>query len=323
MDGRVMPDIRSVSLPERALVTGGAGFIGSHVAARLLQEGVRVAILDNLSTGVRSNVPQGARLFEGDIREPEDIRAVMESERPEVVFHLAAQMDVRRSVREPEFDAATNVLGSLRLMLSAMAHGVRRIVYASSGGAAYGDVERLPVSERQVPAPVSEYGASKLAVEHYLSVYHARGKLETVALRLPNVFGPRQRPDGEAGVVSIFAGRMLRGEECAIYGDGSKQRDYVYVADVVRAFLLALGARSGSVLNLGTGVGTSDRQVFDAVAAAVGYVQPPRLLPFRDGEVRNIALDASAARRAVGWEPVVGFDEGVAEVIRWMRSASA
>jgi UDP-glucose 4-epimerase len=208
-------------------------------------------------------------------------------------------------------------------MLAAIGHRVRRIVYASSGGAAYGDVKRLPVSEADVPSPISEYGASKLAVEHYLSVYHARGTLETVALRLPNVFGPRQRPDGEAGVISIFAGRMLRGEECVIYGDGSKTRDYVYVSDVVRAFVLGLAAKSGSVLNIGTGSGLSDRQVFDAVAGKVGYSQQPRMLPFRDGEVRGIALDASAARSAIGWHPTVRFDDGVGEVVRWIRSASS
>lgn len=316
-----MHEHEDIVLPERALVTGGAGFIGSHLAALLVQQGVKVSILDNLSTGLRSNVPAGAQLFEADIRDAEAVRALMLSERPEVVFHLAAQMDVRRSVREPEFDAETNVVGSLRLMLAALSQGLRRIVYASSGGAAYGDVRRLPVTERDVPAPISEYGASKLAVEHYLSVYHARGKLETVALRLPNVFGPRQRPDGEAGVISIFAGRMLRGEECVIYGDGSKTRDYVYVSDVVDAFLRALRASSGSVLNIGTGSGLSDRQVFDAVAFRVGYSQPPRMLPFRDGEVRHIALDASAARSAIGWNPTIRFDEGVGEVVRWIRAA--
>jgi UDP-glucose 4-epimerase len=192
----------------------------------------------------------------------------MASEHPDVVFHLAAQMDVRRSVREPEFDAETNIVGSLRVMLAAIGHRVRRIVYASSGGAAYGDVKRLPVSEADVPSPISEYGASKLAVEHYLSVYHARGTLETVALRLPNVFGPRQRPDGEAGVISIFAGRMLRGEECVIYGDGSKTRDYVYVSDVVRAFVLGLAAKSGSVLNIGTGSGGGEGGLFTAASHA-------------------------------------------------------
>ncbi len=309
---------RPTQFPRRALVTGGAGFIGSHIADQLLANSVEVWVLDDLSTGLRENVPSGARFAQGDICDEAFLASVLREVRPEVVFHLAAQMDVRRSLREPIFDATTNVLGSLKLLSASIEHGVQRVVYASSGGAAYGDVPQLPVSETCVPRPISEYGASKLAVEHYLSVYHARGALETVTLRYPNVFGPRQRPDGEAGVVAIFAGRLLRGQPCDIFGDGTKTRDYVFVTDVVRASILAMHAASGSVYNVGTGLGVSDREVYDTVAAAVRYSGAPNLRPFRPGEVRHIALDATLARRELNWCPTVSFADGVARMVEWL-----
>jgi len=301
-------------------VTGGAGFIGSHIADRLLESGVAVAVLDDLSTGLRANVPAGAGFVEGSICDEAALGRALTEAKPEVVFHLAAQMDVRRSVREPVFDAETNVVGSVKLLAACIAHGVRRVVYASSGGAAYGEPERVPVAETYLPHPISEYGASKLAVEHYLSVYHARGALEVTTLRFPNVFGPRQRPDGEAGVVSIFASRLLAGQTCDIFGDGTKTRDYVFVSDVVAAAMLALGAPSGSVYNLGTGRGVSDREVYDAVAAAVGSRAAPNFQPFRPGEVRHIALDATLAGRQLDWCPQVPFAEGVRRMVEWLRS---
>jgi UDP-glucose 4-epimerase len=309
-----------IPFPRRALVTGGAGFIGSHIADRLLECGVAVWVLDDLSTGLRANVPAGARFVEGSIGDDAALDRLLADARPEAVFHLAAQMDVRRSLREPVFDATTNVIGSVKLLTACIAHGVRRVVYASSGGAAYGEPDRVPVAETYVPRPISEYGASKLAVEHYLSVYHARGALETVAVRYPNVFGPRQRPDGEAGVVAIFAGRLLQGRRCDIFGDGTKTRDYVFVSDVVHGTLLGLAARSGAVYNLGTGRGVSDREVYDAVAAAVGSTAAPELQPFRPGEVRHIALDATLVRRELGWCPEVPFAEGVRRMVAWLRS---
>src|SRR5438128_3859429 len=305
------PDLGDLRLPTRVLITGGAGFIGSHIADALLTRGVDVWVLDDLSTGLRENVPPAARLMEGNICDEGCVRDVMAQAKPEAVFHLAAQMDVRRSLREPVFDATTNVLGSLKLLLACVEGGVRRIVYSSSGGAAYGDVATPAVPETQVPRPISEYGASKVAVEHYLSVYHARGAIETVALRYPNVFGPRQRPAGEAGVVAIFAGSVLRGQRCRIFGDGSKTRDYVYITDIVRGTLLALRAARGTLYNLGTGCGTSDQQVYDAVSAALGFEEEPDYLPFRPGEVMHIALDSRAADKDLGWRPEVSFDDGV------------
>jgi len=237
----------------RALVTGGAGFIGSHIADRLLTEGYEVGTLDDLSTGLRMNVADDVTFWETDLCDGADVRAILRDFRPEVIFHLAAQMDVRRSTREPEFDARVNVLGGLGLIREAISTGVRRIVYASTGGAVYGDVApaKLPVKETEPAYPISEYGASKLSLEHYLSVYASRGEIEYVALRFPNVYGPRQRPDGEAGVIAIFSGRMLRGEEVFIFGDGTKTRDYVYVSDVVEANLRAARGPAGVVANLG------------------------------------------------------------------------
>ena len=301
----------------RALVTGGAGFIGSHLADRLLAEGHDVAVLDDLSTGLRANVADGVRFHEGDLCGVGFVRRLLREFRPELVFHLAAQMDVRRSTREPEFDARVNVLGGLGLLREAIGAGVRRVVYASTGGAVYGDVDpaALPVRETEVPYPISEYGASKLSFEHYLSVYQSRGEIEYVALRFPNVYGPRQRPDGEAGVVAIFSGRMLRGEEVFIFGDGTKTRDYVYVSDVVEANVRAAGGPSGVVANLGWGREVADIEIFRTVAAATGYDRPPTFAPARPGEVARICLDAGLARATWGWCPAVPLAAGVRRVV--------
>jgi UDP-glucose 4-epimerase len=309
----------------RALVTGGAGFIGSHLADRLLAEGHEVAILDDFSTGLRANVPDGARLYESDLCDTPAVRTLLREFRPELVFHLAAQMDVRRSTREPEFDAKVNVLGGLGLLREAIGAGVRRVVYASTGGAVYGDVDpaRLPVKETEVPYPISEYGASKLSFEHYLSVYESRGEIEYVALRFPNVYGPRQRPDGEAGVIAIFSGRMLRGEEVFIFGDGSKTRDYVYVGDVVEANMRAAGGPSGVVANLGWGREVADIDIFRAVAEATGYPRKPTFSPARPGEVARICLDASLARATWGWCPTVSLEAGVRRVVEHVRANGA
>lgn len=309
----------------RVLVTGGAGFIGSHLADRLVEEGHTVCVLDDLSTGLRANVSPAVEFVEGDVREAGLVRRLLGELQPDLVFHLAAQMDVRRSTREPEFDAEVNILGGLGLLRAAIAAGVRRIVYASTGGAVYGNVNpaRLPVSERETPFPISEYGASKLAFEHYLSVYASRGEIEYAALRYPNVYGPRQRPDGEAGVVAIFAGRMLRGEECVIFGDGRKTRDYVYVSDVVEASLRAAEGPSGVVANLGWGREVTDLEIFEAVARATGYRRKPIFAPPRPGEVTRIALDAGLAKRVWGWAATVSLTDGVRRVVEHLKHADS
>jgi UDP-glucose 4-epimerase len=307
----------------RILVTGGAGFIGSHIVDRLLADGHTVCVVDDLSTGFADNVPKAAVFKQLDICDAALLQDAFASFKPEVVFHLAAQMDVRRSVREPDFDARVNVLGALNVLRSAVGVHARRFVYAATGGAVYGNPAKLPVTEAHLPDPVSEYGASKLAFEHYLSVYGNRGQIEYAALRFPNVFGPRQRPDGEAGVVAIFTGQMLRGEQSRIFGDGKKTRDYLYVSDIVEANIRAMSGPSGVVANLGWGREVTDLEVFETVAAATGYRNPPVYAPERPGEVQRICLDATLARETWGWRPSVTLREGVDRVVEYVRRTSA
>ena len=302
----------------RVLVTGGAGFIASHVVDALLSAGHEVSIVDNLSTGRRENVNPSAEFYEMSINDPA-FKIVLLDWRPDVIVHHAAQMDVRRSTRDPIFDAEENIIGSLRLMMAAVEAGVKKIVYASTGGATYGDVEANPVNESLLPNPISQYGISKHTVEHYLFLYRRLYGLDYTILRYPNVYGPRQNPHGEAGVVAIFAQKMLEDERCTIFGDGTKARDYVHVSDVVRANLLALSAGGGGLFNLGTGREISDQEVYDAVARACGYAGEPIYGEARPGEVYRIALDASLAKRELGWTAEVGFDEGVASTVQTMR----
>jgi len=303
----------------RTLVTGGAGFIGSHLVDGLLAAGHRVCVVDDLSTGSQSNVPPEARLQRLDICDPVSLGEVLTGFRPEVVFHAAAQTDVRRSIREPDFDARVNVLGALNVLRAAVAAGARRIVYASSA-AVYGDPERLPVSEADLTRPISEYGASKLAFEHYLSAHAARGLIEYAVLRYANVYGPRQRADGEAGVVAIFARQMLAGEPVAIFGDGRKTRDYVYVSDVVEATIRAAAGPSGVVANIGWGREISDLELFREVAAATGYTHDPTLAPDRRGDISRICLDAAGARRTWDWRPSVPLGDGVRRVVEGAKA---
>ena len=298
----------------RALVTGGAGFIGSHLVGRLLADGRRVCVVDDLSTGSASNVPPEVRFQRVDICDPASLGEVFAAFRPDVVFHAAAQTDVRRSTREPDFDARVNVLGGLNVLRAAVAVGARRIVYASSA-AVYGDPERLPVSEADPTRPISEYGASKLAFEHYLSAHAARGLIEHAVLRYANVYGPGQRADGEAGVVAIFARQMLAGEPVAIFGDGRKTRDYVYVSDVVEATIRAAAGPSGVVANIGWGREISDLELFRAVAAATGYAKGPSHAADRRGDIARISLDPAVARRTWDWRPSVPLGDGVRRVV--------
>jgi UDP-glucose 4-epimerase len=304
----------------RVLVTGGAGFIGSHIVDRLLADGHIVCVVDDLSTGLAGNIPKAAAFKQLDICDARLLQDAVQTFKPEVVFHLAAQMDVRRSVLKPDFDARVNVLGALNVLRSAVSAGAHRLVYASTGGAVYGNPSQLPVTESHPPEPVSEYGASKLAFEHYLSVYGNRGQIEYAALRFPNVFGPRQRPDGEAGVVAIFTGQMLRGEQAKIFGDGKKTRDYLYVSDIVEANIRAVSGPSGVVANLGWGREVTDLEVFETIAAATGYRKPPVYARARAGEVERICLDASLAQKTWGWRPTVTLREGVDRVVAHVRS---
>jgi len=303
----------------RALVTGGAGFIGSHLVDRLLADGYRVCVVDDLSTGSASQVPPGARFQRVDICDLASLRDVVADFRPEVVFHAAAQTDVRRSIREPDFDARVNVLGGLNVLRVGVAAEARRIVYASSA-AVYGNPKRLPVSEADATRPISEYGASKLAFEHYLNAYAARGLIEYAVLRYANVYGARQRADGEAGVVAIFARRMLAGEPVTIFGDGTKTRDYVYVGDVVEANVRAAAGPSGVVANVGWGREVSDLELFREVAAATGYTNGPSHAPDRRGDIARVCLDAAVAEQAWGWRGTVPLEDGVRRVVQDARA---
>ncbi|MDA1097321.1 MAG: NAD-dependent epimerase/dehydratase family protein [Chloroflexi bacterium] len=305
--------------PTRALVTGGAGFIGSHLVDRLIDDGVEVTILDNLRTGKHEHVNAKATLHEVDIAAA-DLSTVFDRARPQVVFHLAAQASVTQSIADPREDARINVLGSLNVMEQCVRVGIDRFVLWSTGGALYGEPETMPCAEDHPIRPLSIYGVSKYAVEKYLPVMANVGGFPFTILRYANVYGPRQDPGGEAGVVAIFTKRMLEDRDVTIFGDGTDERDYVYVADAVEAGLLSLdqGSRN-DVFNIGTGTGTSVITIFDHLAYATGFARRPIHAPRRPGEVRRIALDASKARAELGWTPAISLVEGIERTVRALR----
>jgi UDP-glucose 4-epimerase len=302
----------------RTLVTGGAGFVGSALVDALLSAGHEVTVVDDLSRGRREQVDGAAALHVLDVTDP-GLAAVVARTRPEVVFHQAAQIDVRRSLSEPLLDTHINVLGTVNLLQACVAANARRLVFASSGGAIYGDTERVPTPEDHPPAPASLYGASKQAGEIYANVYARLYGLEFTALRYANVYGPRQDPHGEAGVVAIFADRLLRGEVAVINGDGLQTRDYVYVGDVVRANLLAATADALGAFNVGTGLETDVVGIHRLLAAAAGHQAPARHGPAKPGEQRRSCLDVNLAERRLGWRPEVALDEGLRRTLDFFR----
>jgi UDP-glucose 4-epimerase len=303
----------------KVLVTGGAGFIGSHVADALIEQGHTVIVVDDLSTGKAEFVNPQARFYQLDIRSPE-LAEVLDRERPELINHHAAHADVRRSVTDPRHDADVNILGSLNLLECARQHGATKFVYASTGGAIYGEPVYLPCDENHPLNPICPYGVSKLTVERYLSYYgHAYG-LQYTILRYPNVYGPRQDPTGEGGVVAIFARRMLLGEQVIINGTGDQQRDFLYVSDVVRANILAQDHFGGQIYNLGTGLGTSVNDLFALMADKTGYGAGPTHGPPKAGETFKIYLDATKARHELNWQPETSLDEGLSRTIISFRS---
>lgn len=312
----------------RALVTGGAGFIGSHLVDRLLADGYQVDVVDSLWTGDLANLDE-ARAAHGDrvafhhldVRDPAVTELVADVQ-PEVLYHLAAQADVRVSVTRPLFDAEVNVLGSLQLMEAARRAGVRKMVVASSGGTIYGDPDPadLPVRETHPQHPVSPYGVAKKVVDDYLRCYKVLHGLDYTALALANVYGPRQDPNGEAGVVAIFAGRLLGGEPCTVFGDGRQTRDFVFVHDVVDAFARAADRASGLVVNIGTGMETSVNELYDAMARAAGVDRPADHAPARLGELARSSLDPSLAGEVLGWKPQASLAEGTQAVLDWFRA---
>jgi UDP-glucose 4-epimerase len=307
----------------KIFVTGGAGFIASHVAEGYLRAGHAVVIIDDLSTGKEENLPAEAKFFPCDITDTARTEEIFASERPELINHHAAQMDVRRSVREPLFDARVNILGALGLLELAAKYKVGKFLYASTGGASYGQVSTVPVDECHSTAPICHYGVSKLTLERYLFLYKYLYGLDYTVMRYPNVYGPRQNPYGEAGVVAIFAQQMLRGERPTIFGDGSKTRDYVFIEDVVKANLALLAKGSGEILNLGWGKPVSDYRVFELVRGATGYQGDPKYAPVRPGEVAHIALEARRAREVAGWAPHVSLEDGIARTVAFIKQSHA
>jgi UDP-glucose 4-epimerase len=299
----------------RAVVTGGAGFIGSNVVDALLERGDEVHVLDDLSRGRRENVADGAQLHEGDIRR--DAASVFAEVRPDVCFHLAAQIDVRVSVERPEFDADVNVVGTLHVLEAARDHGTK-LVFSSTGGAIYGECDG-PAPEDHPRAPLAPYGVSKLAAEEYIAAYNRLYGSAHVSLRYGNVYGPRQDPHGEAGVVAIFMNALRDGKTPRIYGDGSQTRDYVFVGDVVAATLAAAG-HPGGVFNVGTGAETSVLDLYERIQRAAGIQRPAEHADPRPGELQRSVLDPSLAGRELGWKPERSLDEGLAATWAWISS---
>jgi len=311
----------------RALVTGGAGFIGSNLVDRLLAEGHAVDVIDDLSTGKLANLAEARAdrdhefsFHQMDVCDPAVVELV-ERRRPEVVFHLAAQIDVRVSVADPALDARINVLGAINVFEGARRAGSRKVAFASSGGTIYGDVDPddLPLTESHPQHPVAPYGVSKKVATDYLYAYRELHQLEYTSLALANVYGPRQDPHGEAGVVAIFAGRLLDGESCTIYGDGSQTRDYVYVDDVVDAFVRAADRGSGLLCNIGTGIETSVLDLYSTMAANAGVDAPATHAPARAGELQRSCLDATRAKIHLDWTPFTDLSTGTAAVLDHFR----
>jgi UDP-glucose 4-epimerase len=302
----------------RAVLTGGAGFIGSHLADRLLADGHEVLVVDDLSTGRREQVPDGCELLELDIT-AEQLLPRVEAFRPEVVLHLAAQMDVRKSVADPLHDTRTNVLGTVNVVTAAARSGARKVVFASSGGTVYGEPKGLPVREDAPLRPASPYGAAKVAGEAYVAAFGRLYGYAWTSLALGNVYGPRQDPHGEAGVVAIFGTAMLEGRQTLVFGDGSTSRDYVHVDDVVEAFVQCLDGRTdGLRLNVGTGRSTTVRELHTLMAKACAAPDEPEHREPRLGELQHIALDSTALTTATGWRPRTDLEDGLAGTVAWI-----
>jgi UDP-glucose 4-epimerase len=304
----------------KVLVTGGAGFVGSHVVDRCVEAGHQVAVVDDLSTGKRQQVNPAARLHVVDIRSAA-LDDVFRAEKPDAVVHLAAQASVGRSVANPSLDAQINVLGSINLFECCRRAGARRVVYVSTGGAGYGDTDVIPTPEDHPSRPISPYGTSKVAAELYLACWETLHGLSAVVLRLANIYGPRQDPQGEAGVIAIFIDRLLRGESCIINGDGLQTRDYVYVGDVADAVFRALERpEARGPINIGTGIETTVIALFESLRAAFDGKGEARHGPARSGEQRRSLLDPSRARRLLGWTPRVSLDEGLRRTVASVRA---
>ena len=305
----------------KILVTGGAGFIGSNVVDALIDNEHEVVVMDNLSTGFQKNVNPKATFYNVDICDADKVQQIFKLEKPEFVNHHAAQIDVRRSTREPTFDAECNIIGSLNLIMQSVATGVKKFVYASTGGAIYGEPKYLPVDENHSINPISQYGISKHAVEHYLYLYFVNHGLRYAVLRYANVYGPRQDPHGEAGVIAIFTQKMLSNQQPTIFGDGSQTRDYTFVSDIVEANILGLEKGDNAIYNIGTGIQISVQQIFDVLKTILN--QEAREKPIygdeRIGEIQHICLDATKAEKELGWIPKIDFHQGLEQTVEYYR----
>ena len=300
----------------RVLVTGGAGFIGSHIADALVARGDHVLVVDNLSSGLRENLDSKIRFEQVDICDFSGLEGVFRNFKPEAVFHLAAHIDLRESFKDPAHDAQNNIVGSLNLLKMMSDFDTKKIVFSSTGGAIYGEADKIPTLETYFAIPASPYGISKLAVEHYLNVWQKLHGIEYVALRYANVYGPRQGGKGEAGVTAIFAKKMIKGEPIEIFGDGEQTRDYVYVADVVAANLAALEFDGSGVFNIATGVETNVNEIYGKLSQLLSYTAPANPAQAVRGEISRSALDVSKAKKELGWEPKVSLDSGL-ELAAW------
>jgi UDP-glucose 4-epimerase len=304
----------------RILVSGGAGFIASHIVDAYIQLGHEVTIVDNLSTGQRENLNLKAKFIKADIRDANKVAEVFGSTHFDLVNHHAAQMDVRRSVSDPVYDASVNILGVLNILECCVKSGVRRVVFASSGGAIYGEQDYFPADEQHPTRPISPYGVAKLTTENYLFYYKAVHNLDSVCLRYANVYGPRQNPEGEAGVVAIFTSKMLANEQPVINGDGEQTRDYVYVGDVVQANVLALQSSGPQVFNVGTGVESDVNTLFHHIKGATGSSAEESHAPPKKGEQLRSVLDARKIHAALGWNPAVSLEEGLLRTVEYFKS---
>jgi UDP-glucose 4-epimerase len=305
----------------KILITGGAGFIGSHIVDGYLAAGHEVCVVDDLSTGFRRNIPKGVRFHQMDIRD-KALDRVFALEQPDIVNHQAARANVRESFEKPLLYADVNVVGSVNILECCRRYGVKKVIYASTGGAVYGEPKVLPVTEDHPIGPLDPYGAAKHHVEHYLSIYKSHFGIDFTALRYPNVFGPRQDPNGEAGVIAIFIGKMLKGETPIIHGSGDQERDFVYVGDIARASELALDRAAGAILNIGSGVGTSVNRIYELLAELLEFRNSAVHGPAKKGEVYRIFLDASRAKDQLNWEPEINLREGLARTIDFFKTAA-